>query len=405
MQCWTVGLIQSPSRVNWTRLCESCGPNARIDDEMTYDAADGYVLLFGGAGGTASTAQWYNDTWAFKGGNWTQLHPRTSPPTLLDAGMVYDAADGYVVLFGGAGATKVNYEVSNYTWKFNGGEWTNITSIPSPPQCNRPNMAYDAADGYVVLFSGWNPNVVTPVNNTTEFIGGDLRDTWKFSGGRWTNITPAIEPEARDSAFMAYDAHDGYVVMFGGEDTNFTPLNDTWEFRGGKWTQLFPGPGPTAKELGGVAYDPELKSVITFGGDSGKLGSFSNETWGFSDGNWTRLYPLFSPEPRAGLGLAYDQADGYLVLFGGGPLPNNYFGSYNDTWVLKIIPQQNVSSSPWWQSYSPYLIGGGFAGVLVVVGVFTWRLRRRKLAQVQGAVGISGVPPASNPDSFPPTQT
>jgi hypothetical protein len=347
---------------------------------MAYDAKDGYVVLFGGIGGVASTAPWYNDTWVFNSDNWTELHPRVSPPRTLGAGMVYDGADGYVVLFGGEwlGANGRGSLVNNYTWEFSAGEWTNITSTPSPPQCNRPNMAYDPVDGHVVLFGGWNPNVVTPVNNTTEFIGGDLNYTWMFSGGRWTNITPAMSPEGRDSAFMSYDSADGYILMFGGKNTNFTALNDTWEFRNGKWTQLFPSSSPPARELGGIVYDPGLNAVVIFGGDSGTIRSFSNETWEFSEGNWTQLHPKLSPEPRAAIGLVFDALDGYIVLFGGGPLPNDYFGSFNDTWVLRPVAVPPPTSLPWWDSPIIAYIASGAVLTLVAIGVIIWRVRRKK---------------------------
>ena len=93
-------------------------------------------------------------------------------------------------------------------------------------------MAYDAADGYLLLFGG----------ETSQ--GGGLGDTWTFQSGQWTNITGALAqaPSSRIQAVMAYDAADGYVVMFGGVHNISTsqPYNDTWIFRGGSWTNLTP---------------------------------------------------------------------------------------------------------------------------------------------------------------------
>ena len=80
---------------------------------MTYHAADGYVLLFGGANLSASLG----DTWKFSAGSWTQLSPSTSPNPRGDAAMVYDAADHEVVFFGGTNSTKTFTD----TWAFSGG--------------------------------------------------------------------------------------------------------------------------------------------------------------------------------------------------------------------------------------------------------------------------------------------
>jgi hypothetical protein len=67
------------------------------------------------------------------------------------------------------------------------------------------DMTYDPKDGYGVLFGG--------DNNSSSWVYGD---TWKFQNGNWTNITPSLSPSARGFASMTYDAQDGYVLLFGG---------------------------------------------------------------------------------------------------------------------------------------------------------------------------------------------
>ena len=65
---------------------------------MTWDAKDGYVLLFGGArSGTAASA----DTWSFIHGTWTNMTHSIAPPARYGGVLAYDAYAGYVVLFGG----------------------------------------------------------------------------------------------------------------------------------------------------------------------------------------------------------------------------------------------------------------------------------------------------------------
>src|SRR5437899_2575038 len=145
---------------------------------------------------------------------WTRLGP-TSPSLRAFASLVYDSADGYVILFGGVSGS--NNALSE-TWKFVGGVWTQINSATSPPARFIQSMTYDSADGYVLLFGGFaNPG---PLAQT-------LHDTWKFSNGAWTNITGVSGPPARAGASIAYDARsgDGYVVMFGGLPAFPTSMN------------------------------------------------------------------------------------------------------------------------------------------------------------------------------------
>ncbi len=97
-------------------------------------------------------------------GSWTSIIPSIPSPRFF-ASMVYDAADGYVVLSGGAGGSGVFF---GDTWRFLGGSWTDITPSSSPSPRDGASMAYDAADGYVILFGGVSS-------------GALLGDTWKFS--------------------------------------------------------------------------------------------------------------------------------------------------------------------------------------------------------------------------------
>src|SRR5580658_7917305 len=63
-------------------------PSLRASANMVWDAKDGYVLLFGGCNlydGYVCDGQYLNDTWEFSSGTWTNLTPAISPP-VLDGG-------------------------------------------------------------------------------------------------------------------------------------------------------------------------------------------------------------------------------------------------------------------------------------------------------------------------------
>ncbi len=150
---------------------------------FTYDAADHYVLLFGGVDIYGNT---YGDTWTFQNGRWTQLNPTVSPSWRSAGEMVYDYQDGYVVFFGGQ---DLNYNPTNDTWKFLHGNWTQLTPVVSPPAIRFGAMTYDANDSYVLLFGGDLCN-----SGCTPYRTGF---TWTFSGGNWTNRTLGLKPPAR----------------------------------------------------------------------------------------------------------------------------------------------------------------------------------------------------------------
>ena len=311
----------------WTLLSPTTSPKPRLGAAMTYDAKDGYVLLFGGYGG--GVAGWFSDTWKFVGGAWTKLTPSTAPSARELSAGTFDTKDGYVLLFGGSNT--VNAVLSD-TWKFVKVSWTNLSSplTISPAARYLASMTYDATDGYVVLFGGINTTVV-------------FGDTWKFVGGAWTHLMPASPPQARFGASMTYDAADGYVVLFGGE-ANSGYLADTWKFVGGVWTELFPAMAPSGRYGAPMTYDAKDGYAVLFGGYN--AGGFLSDTWKFVGGVWSMLTPATAPSARYGAAMTYDAKDDYVVLFGG------FVGSspfvLSDTWkfVAGVWTKLSPSKSP-----------------------------------------------------------
>ena len=298
-------------------------PSVRTYSSMAYDAKDGYVLLFGGycdgLGGHCTVSQ---QTWTYVGGNWTELTPAKSPSPRWGAGMTYDSADRCIVLFGGF--TPQSY--LNDTWEFSHGKWTKVRTASAPNPQKFVTMTYDAKDGYVVLFGGLGK--IYP-GGPVGFLG----DTWTYAGGIWTNVSTRPHPSARYGEGLAYDRSAGYILMFGGYTS--TPkgpvaVNDTWRFQGGVWKQLFPGSNPSPRYLASMAFDTADGYLVLFGGRT-TSGGYLNDTWTFSGGTWGQSLESKGPAPRDGASLAFDAKDGYLVLFGGTSGPYGYF---NDTWTF-----------------------------------------------------------------------
>ncbi|HZY70356.1 MAG TPA: kelch repeat-containing protein [Thermoplasmata archaeon] len=296
-------------------MAVAAGPGFRWGAPMTYDARDGYAVLFGGSVQPANgPTRLFDDTWTYVGGNWTKLAPAFHPSFRSCVSLAYDAKSGYVLLFGGANNTR---EFSD-TWTFAGGVWLKLHPAAAPSPRNCASMVWDAKDGYMVLFGG---------DNGKGFL---LNDTWSYSRGHWTNITPTVSPPGRRSMGMTYDAARGDVVLFGGLG-NFGDLADTWTFTNGTWTQLFPSTAPGVRVAPGMTYDGKDKYVLLFGGRDDYTGTVLNDTWTFNGTGWSQLNPRATPPARNWPAIAYDVKDGYVVMFGG--RHTSYGATYlKDTW-------------------------------------------------------------------------
>jgi hypothetical protein len=330
------------SNGQWSLLDVKPYPSSRTAASMVYDSADHEAILFGGeyhppaSSGTGNNSSnsthtsYYSDTWAFHGGQWYNItNPSDSPPARITAMMTYDGTDGYVVLYGGRTLTSFLDD----TWTFLSGTWTNISaSIPSSstPSCRvAAGISYDAAAGYVVMFGGSEKNSTSPCYAAHGNVSSN--QTWSFSHGEWTLLTPSVTPAARWAESLTYDASTGDIVMFGGVGVADTALTDTWVLSGGQWSRLHSTLYPPGRFTASMVYDPSTRSVLMFGGlsEPQKDAPILADFWSFSGSQWSNLTLIASPPPVSSMSLAYDEKDGYVLLFGG----QNASGAYlSETW-------------------------------------------------------------------------
>lgn len=318
----------------WSNVSTSSYPPAAYGASSAYDAKDGYLLQFGGvkANGTA-----FGTTWSYSGGVWTAVSTSGHPPARWGAGMAYDAKDGYVVLFGGLGnASAVNpiYNARNDTWVYSGGTWTLLSPKISPPGRVWAGMVYDAKDGVVMLFGGCPTDLCAPGYSSW------MNDTWEFSGGAWTQVNASVHPSGRQvGQQMTYDNATASVLLFGGYGYLGTTrahsgmLDDTWTFAKGTWKNVTSGVAPPGRSGGDLAYDPSVGYAVLFGGQVNSS-LFLGSTWGYQAGSWSNLTAPRSPSLRAFSSFAYDPKDKSLVLWGGINWVKSYLYRYlDDTWV------------------------------------------------------------------------
>ena len=294
----------------WSNLSAtlSLAPPATCAAALTWDARDGYFLLFGGDPGYGNTAD--NQTWAYANGSWTNLTNSVSPPSAFAVGLIYDPLDRYVLEFGGIRGGTGSF---SSTWRYVAGNWTNLTSSAGTPPAPRgfPGLTYDPIRQEIVLFGGRDyPYAV------------DYNDTWAFASGSWTELLAGsgYGPSERRVAGLAYEPTYGYDLMFGGEDVNYNQLDDTWIFNGTTWTNvssLETGPAPSGRFAGGFAYVGASTGVLLFGGcDAYGCTSVTGDEWTFS---WNLTVSLLASRTGIELGGSVTlttNATGGSFLFG-----------------------------------------------------------------------------------------
>lgn len=142
---------------NWTELHPATSPPARHYAAVAYDAYRQQVVVFGGDGG-GSPSLLLNDTWVWNGTTWAQRNSAASPAPRSLAAMSFDAATGRVVLFGGYNGESGFGD----TWEWSGESWTEVFPVNSPPPRYQHLMVDDPDRGLVVVFGGDdNPPLVT----------------------------------------------------------------------------------------------------------------------------------------------------------------------------------------------------------------------------------------------------
>lgn len=305
---------------------------------LSYDAADGYVLLVAPNVSAAFGGSWgpHLDTWAFLNGTWTLLTESAAPANRGYPSMTYDPVDHYVVLFGGyplADNTTVRFY--NDTWTFASGEWTNRT-VPSsaPPARAYAVFTWDGADEYAFLHGGFGSQ---PGGGS-----GNLTDSWGYVGGNWTQILTNAGPPGEGS--ITYDAADGYVLYFGGAYPTPGAGNsaETWTYVNGTWANITAavGAGPPARTFASLDYDGGAQAVVMFGGCCALTPPgvthwvMLGDLWSYGAERWTLLASSGPVQPRTQAPMVYDPEANGSFLFGGW----NGTGVYTDSWVIQLAP-------------------------------------------------------------------
>jgi cysteine-rich repeat protein len=311
---------------------------------MVFDSWRGVTLLRGH----------YFGLWSWDGATWAKL-PDSLEYLPLNPSMAFDEARGVAVVYGRPLDVPFATGVSIHEW--DGYDWTVVPEPdPRPPTRETPQLVGHPTLG-VVMYGGCAP----PPPLTSACSDGGLDDTWSWDGASWTEHTGA-SAGARFWGDLVYDPVDERVLLIGGTDT--VSASTEWPifaWSGSGWSDAGLGDNPAAPERT-AAWDVERARLITarsafnelvhsewapwgwtdplskpeprltplvwdggrevflmFGGLDTSNGASLSDTWEHDGHSWRERTPATTPGGRDFHGLAYDEARGVVVMFGGSP--------------------------------------------------------------------------------------
>lgn len=196
--CYNVECEQTwefdPNSHLWTAFGSSSlgdlEPGGRIAPQLAYDPNRRRMILFGGR---THWGSYPGGTFEWTGSRWS-LITSDGPQGRWGHKLVTDHARNRLVLFGGYDHTANNYAQAFYpeTWEWDGLSWS-LRAATGPGARVAPGLAWDAARGVTVLFSG----------------EGYPPDTWEWNGATWTQRATVASPPAGENQLV----WDGRNVM------------------------------------------------------------------------------------------------------------------------------------------------------------------------------------------------
>lgn len=293
-------------------------PHPRAYSAVTSDPAVGLGLIYGGVNSKGGVL---NDTWVNDGdfpGQWANFSPvlNRSPPPLTNASLAYDAVDGYFVLFGGQTPNGTPY---GGTWLFRNWRWTDLTPTLSraPSAEASPAMTYDSAVGWVVLVGGPGPGSI-----------------WTFRAGTWSFHPGIAGPSLGPGEILTYDPVARASVLVGGAAGGPSPstVAETWLLNRTNWSRPTIPAGPPSLLGNLAAYDPRAGELLLLTGQD------TVELWAFDGRQWSSPSIGGNPAPAARVGATwyFDRIVGFDTLFGG--VDPNHRQFLADVWGWGVAP-------------------------------------------------------------------
>jgi hypothetical protein len=252
----------------WHKVTEG-GPQMHVLSGAAYDEKRNVLVMYGGQPMDSSNC--VRETWEWDAQNWEQKDVE-SPFACDHFKMVYDAALGKVILFGGQAESMVP---NDQTWSWDGKAWESV-SESGPASRAHFGFTYDRTHGQALMYGGYTGRVFS--------------DFWAWKDNAWQEIKIS-GPGTLSHFGMVYDENANALVIFGGASTSssFTSLTDkTWALADGAWTEINLENAPSIRGLPAMGYDPESRKILLYGGFDSS-GHELDDTWEWDGTQWNCL--------------------------------------------------------------------------------------------------------------------
>lgn len=145
-------------------------PGPRWGHTLVWDAAGGEVLLFGGS---RERGKYLADTWTWNGEGWRH-HDVAGPPARGFAAVAFHEARGTVLLHGGRATGRRPH---SDTWEWDGVQCSALGET-GPYRADHHSMVFLPQSEQLLAFGGWNGTAVTGEPGSSTASGNEpaLRD-------------------------------------------------------------------------------------------------------------------------------------------------------------------------------------------------------------------------------------
>ena len=261
----------------------------------------------GGTGGTGGVDPIPVDTSALTTGaaRWQVAADGARPAGRASASMAPDFARGTLVLFGGFDL--VASRTLGDTWTFDGTVWTEATpGFGSPSPRADMSVAWDPAGQRVLALGG----------TESGFLGG----LYAWTGTAWVALDDGDDAssdasgDAASTGQLVSDLLRGTVWRLDAPG-GATSMRVS-RLEGDRFVSVDAANGPPARTGAAMAWDDARGEVVVFGGSSGS--GLLGDTWVWNGGAWRQIdRDAAAPSARVDAAMAFDPVSGDVVLYGG----------------------------------------------------------------------------------------
>lgn len=323
---------------NWNQLSPATVPDPRRGHAMVWDGSR--IIMFGGQKESAGSIVDTDETWEFNGTNWNLLSPATSPPARGFHSMAWDGTRA--VMYGGRKLTGPPFSMDD-TWEFDGTDWTDLSPANTPKDTDTGPVELIAYPWAMVWDDANSRFVLTKYtdNQSGGFLIATPNETWAFTAGNWTQLSPSTDGPypvfARQFYGVAMVVHDGIIITQGGRISTNAVTDHTSEFDGSAWADLSPATTPGDKRADSQLVYDGSRSLLFGGNLEGISGNPDpvNDNWLWNGTNWEFFNPTDKPGARYYHQMIWD--GNRMLMFGG----HDWTGSgssaahlLDDTWEL-----------------------------------------------------------------------